>query len=264
MKFEASPNLLIKLSDRLKEDNLLERLIQILTNEYGCDIGVGVEIEFYLAHRGGIDKLQKTLGLVFKKERGRNQYEVALAPANDLTQYAKFISNVIINIETAALQLGNRAIVSAKPYHDDYGSSMQFNISLGQNMDTIHQAAKSLCTDMLSHSLIFMPHKDDYLRIVPGFLSPTHISYGYNNRTTAIRIPNTLPLRLEHRVPSISADPYLVMVAIFESILFGFLDPINNIENHNLIYGNASDKQYNLTPLPCSHPRALELFDPRF
>lgn len=264
MTSAASTHLLTKLSDRLRKDNLLERLVQILTHEYGCNIKVGVEIEFYLAYEKQIEQIQKALGLVFKKERGKNQFEIALAPAQDLTQYANYIGNLITNIEIVALQLGNKAIMSAKPYIDDYGSSMQFNISLSKDINIIHQAARSLCTDMLSNFLIFMPQKDDYFRIVPGFLSPTHISYGYNNRTAAIRIPSTPPLRLEHRVPTISADPYLVMVAIFESILFGFLDPINNIKDHNLMYGNAFDKQYDLTPLPCSITKALELFNPRF
>ena len=84
-------------------------------------------------------------------------------------------------------------------------------------------------------------------------MAPTHISYGNNNRTVMIRMPDSYPKRLEHRLAAADADPYLVIYAILNSIFQGIPNyaKINRLEK---IYGNAFDTQYNLMmikELPC-------------
>ncbi len=90
-------------------------------------------------------------------------------------------------------------------------------------------------------------------------MAPTHISFGGNNRTVAIRMPDSRPHRLEHRLSSPSIEPYIAIYAILKSILLGLDNPdiINKIPK---TFGNAFDDQYNLVALPKSRQEALSLF----
>ncbi|WP_425364155.1 hypothetical protein [Candidatus Tisiphia endosymbiont of Hybos culiciformis] len=131
------------------------------------------------------------------------------------------------------------------------------------NTDILDLMGRSICHYMLDSFLIFMPNEDDYLRLDKNFMAPTNVSFGNNNRTVAVRIPDSSPRRVEHRIASPLTDPYLAIFTILNSILLGleFPDKINNI---NKIYGNAFDQQYNLVPLPKSLAEALELFNLQF
>ncbi|MFP3017458.1 MAG: palindromic element RPE1 domain-containing protein [Candidatus Tisiphia sp.] len=122
---------------------------------------------------------------------------------------------------------------------------------------------QSICHYMLDTFLIFMPNEDDYLRLDKNFMAPTNVSFGNNNRTVALRIPDLSPKRLEHRIANPLTDPYLAIFTILNSIFLGlkFPDKINNI---NKIYGNAFDQQYNLVSFPKSITEALKLFNLEF
>ena len=101
----------------------------------------------------------------------------------------------------------------------------------------------------------------DYARFDALFLSPTHVSYGNNNRTTAIRIPTSKPLRIEHRICSNNCDPYIALFIILKSSIIG----INNkYQHYQQIFGNAFDEQYKLEQLPASLQQAGKLFNINF
>ena len=55
---------------------------------------------------------------------------------------------------------------------------------------------------------------NEYQRIEPRFMAPVNLSWGGNNRTTAIRIPGTNKLnrRIEFRVPSANCNPGKVII----------------------------------------------------
>ena len=91
----------------------------------------------------------------------------------------------------------------------------------------------------------FLPLEGDRERLDEKFMAPTHICYGGNNRTVAIRIPDSIPRRLEHRLPAASADPASVIYAILASIVKGLSDRIDT-KIYAKIFGNAFDKQYGL------------------
>ncbi|KAJ3212295.1 hypothetical protein HDU83_008430 [Entophlyctis luteolus] len=66
---------------------------------------------------------------------------------------------------------------------------------------------------------IFAPTINSYKRLVENYWAPVTVSYGVENRTTAIRLitPPTCPpaaTRLEIRVPGADANPYLCVAAI--------------------------------------------------
>jgi glutamine synthetase len=71
---------------------------------------------------------------------------------------------------------------------------------------------------------LYCPNINSYKRAVPGVWSPINVSWGIDNRTTAVRaIAGNSPkaTRLECRLPGADANPYLVMAACLASGLYG-------------------------------------------
>src|SRR5262249_49363543 len=77
---------------------------------------------------------------------------------------------------------------------------------------------------------IFAPNANSYRRFQDGTYAPTAPLWGYNNRTTAIRIPSgsTGARRIEHRASGADANLHLVAAAVLAAIQRGLeqrLDP---------------------------------------
>lgn len=199
-----------------------------------------------------------------KKEKGNNQFEIDLPPSKDLINYTKKILKVKNTLTKIAEYLNGYIDFSPKPFFNDYGNSMHFHINFDvESTDYITLAAQGLCHYMLDTLLVFMPSSIDYLRINKDFMAPTHVSYGANNRSVAVRTPYSMPKRLEHRLSSPEADPYIVIFTILKSILLSLKFP-HSLKKIEKIYGNAFDPQYNLTPLPKSAQESFILFKPEF
>ncbi|WP_341756473.1 MULTISPECIES: glutamine synthetase [unclassified Candidatus Tisiphia] len=299
-----------KLSDHLQKSNALQKIINKFQTDYSLIPCIGVEIEFYLSKNIDPLELQTLLGIVVKKEKGDNQFEIDLPPSTNIMEYIGKISSTKSKIQIIAKKLRGNVNFSAKPFPNDYGSSMHFHVNfmdsstllredtllpnviarprecsgnphsldcfvaakaapcndvslLWANTDMLDLMGQSICHYMLDSFLIFMPNEDDYLRLDENFMAPTNVSFGNNNRTVAVRIPDSSPRRLEHRISNPLTDPYLAIFTILNSILLGLEFP-NKINNINKIYGNAFDQQYNLVPLPKALAEALELFNLQF
>ena len=91
--------------------------------------------------------------------------------------------------------------------------------------------------------------------------APTNISWGVNNRTTALRIPDchrdVAARRIEHRVPSSSANPYLVLIGVLLGAYYGLKCQLNPQDK---TWGNAFDEQYHLESLPLNLTEANNNF----
>lgn len=90
----------------------------------------------------------------------------------------------------------------------------------------MHHAVGGLLAGMAESTLVFAPHFNSYRRLRPDTHAPSAISWGYENRTTAIRIPGGNPKarRIEHRVAGADANPYLVLAGILGAALVGIED----------------------------------------
>ncbi|MEH6581533.1 MAG: glutamine synthetase family protein [Halioglobus sp.] len=77
-----------------------------------------------------------------------------------------------------------------------------------------------------------------YSRMVPGFWAPTDATWGCENRTTALRlIPGSeKSQRLEFRLGSADANPYIALAAALASGLYGIE---NELEPTAMVTGNA-------------------------
>ncbi len=97
------------------------------------------------------------------------------------------------------------------------------------------------------------PTINSYSRMIPGFWAPTDASYGVDNRTTALRIipGSDKSQRVEHRLGSADANPYLALAAALGSGLVGIEQ---QWEPENEIIGNSYDQKH---PEHLALPRTL-------
>lgn len=231
----------------------LTNLLEIYAQK-GLKPIVGYEIEFYV---------QEPLKMEVKKEKGQNQYEINKGPFDNVWECIKYIETDRIMLKAAGVDL------SPKPFKDDYGSSMHLHLNLldgnhnnlFDNGEFVDYAANGICHYMNKTLKLILPYEEDYERLDDKFMAPTKICYGNNNRSVALRIPGTKPMRLEHRVCSNNTDPTAAMFVILKSVLFGLE---NKYKHHFKIFGNAFDDQYDLESIARSLNDAERLFDPDF
>ena len=202
-------------------------------------------------------------------ESGQGQYEINLVhgPAMKAADDAWLFKMLTKGLGRAH---GLTATFMAKPRPDDAGSGMHVHFSVldadSRNIfddggetgtDLMRHAVAGCLSAMQASTLLFAPHENSYLRLVPGAHAPTGVGWAYENRTASIRIPAGpgAARRIEHRVAGGDTNPYLLLGAILGAALKGIetdLAPPPPLE------GNAYELP--LESLPSSWPEALELF----
>lgn len=139
-------------------------------------------------------------------------------------------------IDGVARKHGLRATFMAKPLADFAGNGMHVHVSLadrtgknafarpeGEGDRLLRHAAGGLLATMTDSLLFFVPSFNGYRRLVPASYAPTGISWGFDNRSVAVRVPNGPPAarRLEHRIAGAEAHPHLVLAAILAGMMEG-------------------------------------------
>ncbi len=86
------------------------------------------------------------------------------------------------------------------------------------------------------------PTVNSYTRLVPGFWAPTAATWGYENRTCALRVigGSAKSQRVEYRIAAADINPYLALAAAIGSGLWGIE---HKIEPDAAIEGNAYEHQ---------------------
>jgi glutamine synthetase len=78
---------------------------------------------------------------------------------------------------------------------------------------------------LMSEMAVFAcPTVNSYKRLVPGVWAPVNVTWGIDNRTTALRAittPTWKSTRIEYRVPGADTNPYLVAAATLAAGLYG-------------------------------------------
>ncbi|WP_027857316.1 glutamine synthetase family protein [Marinobacterium jannaschii] len=82
-----------------------------------------------------------------------------------------------------------------------------------------------------------------YSRMVPGYWAPTDATWGIENRTTALRVIPGQPKaqRVEFRLGSADANPYIVLAATLAAGLYGIEQ---KLQPAAMVSGNAYDQQH--------------------
>lgn len=256
---------------------MLEKLCNKISTLYKYNIILGAEIEFYiipiLEQQVGSETIVSIFaeqGVMIEQERGRNQYEVHI-PAQELQSFIIQYQHLKQKIEHIAHIHKLKAVFLPKPFHNDYGSSSHIHLNLvntlGENIFSIGSISENLyllyvingILELLDQGLFYITTPEDFPRFDHKFMAPTNISWGGNNRTTSIRIPDSSPVqrRIEFRIPGANCDINKMVIFLLISVLYGLK---KSTTNHLRIYGNAYDKQYGLTSLPCSSEEAYAVF----
>jgi glutamine synthetase len=204
------------------------------------------------------------------KESGPSQYEINLYHIPDALVAADQAMMLQRVIKAVARKHGLRATLMAKPFGHLVGNGMHVHCSLldaqgnnafddgsGKGNELLRQAVAGCLQTMEESMLLFAPNLNSYRRFQNGSYAPLAPSWGYENRTVAVRIPADAPhaTRIEHRVAGADANPYLVIAAILGGMLHGI--------EHKLVApapmeGNAYEQ---LPPsLPRYWPDALARF----
>jgi glutamine synthetase len=209
---------------------------------------VGAELEFYLLQDICPQQISELIGYELKPEKGLGQYEINFTPSTDLDGFAAEINRVKCLLEQQAHTLGGKVMFDAKPFADDYGSSLHIHINSQRQIHDVQDYARILCAHLPSYLHACFDSNDDLKRLDRHFMAPEHICWGGNNRSVMIRIPDARPLRIEHRLPGANIDPRKALRGILSSLL----DGLSRYEGQYCqlpfakIHGNAFDEQYNL------------------
>ena len=184
-------------------------------------------------------------------EDGPAQFEINLRHGNPL-ELADQVFLFKRTIREAALKHDIYATFMAKPAEGLPGSAMHIHQSVldartGMNVFTNPDGSESELfrwfVGGMQHYVpkalvILAPYVNSYRRLTPGLASPVNNAWGYDNRTTAFRVPVSDPAsrRVENRLPSSDANPYLALAA---SLASGYLGMVNKVTPGNPAKGDT-------------------------
>ncbi len=220
---------------------------------------------------GALQALDVELSAVHT-EAGPGLLELNLAPgrgmaAADGAALAKFATKQV------AASMGLRASFLAKTVPGEEGSSGHVHLSCWDGDTNVFAGAAaddplpdplgSAIAGVLEHlpaaSLLLNPTINSYKRLVPGWFAPINATWGYENRSCAVRaIRSARPelWRFECRRPGADANPYLTLAAIAASAADGMR---RNAKLPDPIEGDAYARA-DLPELPGSLEAAIAAF----
>lgn len=170
------------------------------------------------------------------KESAPSQYEINMQHVDNPVLAAKQIMQMKRLIKGVAAKHHLLATFMAKPFEDEAGNGMHVHCSMldergvnvfddGSDMGTeLLRSAIAGCLQYMPDSVaIFAPSFNAYRRFQPGCHAPTFPSWGYENRTVAVRVPagSNSARRLEHRVAGADANPYLLFAVLLSAMFEG-------------------------------------------
>lgn len=119
-----------------------------------------------------------------------------------------------------------------------YDSGRPYNMSKTQRHFLAGQ--QRLMPELLA---MFSPTVNSYSRLIPGYWAPTDATWGVENRTTALRVipGNEKSQRIEYRLGSADANPYLALAAAIGSGLYGIE---HKLEPEPEVKGNSYEQTH--------------------
>jgi glutamine synthetase len=203
-------------------------------------------------------------------EEGAGQLEINLRHG-DPVELADQVFMFKRTIREAALKHDTYATFMAKPIQGQPGSAMHIHQSIVNNKtgSNIFKADDGTETDAFFHFIggmqkhvpnalvMFAPYVNSYRRLTQSASAPVNAKWGYDNRTTAFRVPRSDPAarRVENRIPSSDANPYLALAA---SLACGLIGLRNKIKPDAPVVTSANEDEIDL---PRGLLEAVDLFE---
>ncbi len=174
-------------------------------------------------------------------------------------------------IREAAVRHNMYATFMAKPIANEPGSAMHIHqsvIDLDSGENIFSNAEGGPTREFFNFiggqqrflpnvMCMLAPYVNSYRRLMRKSAAPVNVHWGYDNRTVGLRIPNSSPAarRVENRVPSSDANPYLAMAA---SLACGYIGMTEGINPGDPVEGSAYDLDFGL---PRGLLEAVALFE---
>ena len=183
---------------------------------------------------------------VATKEYAPGQYEVNLRHVDDALAAADHCALLRHAVRQTARRHGLDATFMAKPFLDETGNGMHVHMSLLDEhrvnvlsetesdtpfgSETLRHVVAGMQATLPESMAILCPNINSFRRFGPNLFVPVNRSWGFNNRSVALRVPAgpREARRVEHRVPGADANPYLVLAALLAGAhhgISGRLDP---------------------------------------
>ena len=169
----------------------------------------------------------------FVSEAAPGQYEVnlkhrdPLGAADDAVMLKRLITQI-------ARQQGTHVTFMAKPFADHPGNGLHVHASLHGKGEAVfghpatgdqqlRHAVQGLLSTMDEAQIGFVHTFNGFRRMQSGSYAPASLSWGENNRSVAIRLPEAEPKarRVEHRLAGADANPYIVSALVLAGMLKG-------------------------------------------
>ncbi|MGE0385865.1 MAG: glutamine synthetase family protein [Gammaproteobacteria bacterium] len=245
--------------------------------DYGHQVYAIEDLEAFRPLLDDINAGAEALGLPLTtavSESSPGQFEINLHHDDDAQRACDHAQLLKRLVKGAAVNHGLVASFMAKPYPELSGSGMHVHASLvdaqGSNVfagperdpnDALRHALGGCLRALPACTALLAPNANSFRRLRPDTFAPTNLSWGYENRSAALRVPAGAPAsrRIEHRVAGADANPYLAMAVLLAGMLEGLqrgLDPGEPIQGNAATLGLAS--------IPASWHEALDrlLADP--
>ncbi len=192
-------------------------------------------------------------------EEGMGQLEINLIHGDplELADQAFLFKRTV---REAALRHDLYATFMAKPMEGQPGSAMHIHQSVvdletGENIFSTAEGKPNplllshiagLQTFMPEAMALFAPYVNSYRRIVREMAAPINFHWGYDNRTTGFRVPDTDPksMRVENRIAASDVNPYL---AIATSLACGYIGMKKGLKPSPALKGNAYEEPMQLS-----------------
>lgn len=216
-------------------------------------------------------------------EYAPGQFEVNLDYGTDILKAVD--QSVLLKrvIRSVANKYGMDASFMAKPYIEQSGSGLHLHLSLLKDGENAFAAEDPTQNQLLRHAIggllsmtdstqaFLAPTINSYRRLSPENFAPTSKTWGYDNRTVAMRIPSggSSSTRIEHRMSGADTNPYLATAVLLAGVTEGIL---NKIEPPEPVTGNAyeqdhdqvADNQRDALRKMLEDPRVLDWFGTEF
>jgi glutamine synthetase len=204
-------------------------------------------------------------------EDGAAQMEINLLHGDPL-ELADQVFLFKRTIREAALAHKIYATFMAKPMSGEPGSALHIHQSVvdaatGQNIfsDPDTGSPTPLFFSFIAGQQKYLPaimcmlapYVNSYRRLSRDSMAPINVQWGYDNRTAGLRVPPSGPeaRRVENRVPSSDANPYLAHAAVLAA---GYIGMIEGLEATTPIESDAKSRDFEL---PRGLLEAVALFE---
>ncbi len=195
--------------------------------------------------------------LIHEEGTGQMEFNLLHGDPLDLADQAFLFKRAV---REAAFKHDMYATFMAKPMEYQAGSAMHVHQSVndlktGENIfstgdgkpnDLMLTHIGGLQTYLPEAMALVAPYVNSYRRIVKEMSAPINFHWGFDNRTTGLRVPESTPasMRVENRIASADVNPY---IAIATSLACGYLGMKQGLRASEPVRSNAYEQPTQLS-----------------